>query len=104
MPFNGKPGEFLKVSARLFVAKGSGILSVKVQTSPVFAFQQISGFDGMCSSGISDLSTEHPVVWFLEGAAGSLFSVIVGPAPDAGVEGIDDGLDIGSVEVKPLFA
>src|SRR5262245_36248773 len=84
-----------------FVPEHPAVVAFRVQLAPVAFRQPLPRLVGVHSSGVTQGPAVHPVVQIVERPGRHHHAVVVGPAPDDGVEPPQDGPDTVTFQLTP---
>src|SRR5262245_17377257 len=101
MPNDLGPPELQQVAARPFVAENPLVVPGLVQPAPVPLLLPRPRLARVSVVDVADLTAEHPVVQLPKDLGRDHRPVVVGPAPDDGIESVQDGLQRGALEPPP---
>src|SRR5262245_22887105 len=101
MPNNPGPTELQEIATRPFVAEDPMIVPALVQPAPVFLLLPAPRLARVPVINITDLTVEHPAIQLPKELGRNHRSIVVGPAPDDGIESVQNGLQRGALEASP---
>src|SRR5262245_14736252 len=93
MPQDRRPAKLQQVAARPCVAEDPVVVPGLVEFAPVTLLLPGSRLATMPVVDVTDLASEHPVIQLPKERRRDHRSVVVGPAPDDGVQLVENGLD-----------